>query len=1150
MPGAVPAQNGIRSAVMRCLYALVCWLAAVVPAFALPSPAQRVTTADGLPSNVVHEIVEDRQGYLWFATADGLARHDGSGFRVWRMEEGLADNEVLSMALDAQDQLWIGTGNGHLQRMSADRQQLARWAGPGTGTAAASPVLAVQPLADGSVWFGTREAGVFRLGREGRLRQYLPAADGRGLPSARVEWLAADPGGGVWIGSAAGLARWQGDRFQPPTLLGATTLPVTALGLDAEGAVWSSTADGTQVRRLPGLQPANGEGNPGRRWLGHSRGGGQWFSDSGQVWWQDSTGQNARAVALPAVAGRTLPRIARVVEDRYGRVWLLGSHQGVWRLGAQWRHTERFKATGGAAGEAAGALAPAADGNAWYVRGGWLTKVAPTRGFDSHRWSYAHDPQRADRHVVVEDRHGQVWVFAAPWLTRLDPLRGRSERWRLPDAEGAEGVATAHAVLRICGDQLWLAGQGHLQQRTTQGVELGTWSYDAARLRPGAAPFALACGAAGQAWLWDREGLKQWRPDDAWFAPVPQAPRRQIGVLHLATDGQLWMADAEGWAAYRHDAGRLRRVVRFDAAHGLPAVMPRGLAEAHGALWATSARGVVRLRPQQRDVRLYTADDGLPMMVFDHGLIAAGRHLLAIDVDGDVMAWDPAGMAGATVPATVVIDRVKVRRQGRWIELPAADPLRFNADDRDIQLSARLLNGSHGGVSDYRFRLRGKDPEWVRAGQRGTRGFPRLPAGEHVLEYQARGADGRWSPLQSTRLQVAYSGWSHPGAWALLLLGGAGALTLILWRARRRYARHTARQRAEAGQRRAEQAAEAKAHYLATLGHEIRTPLTGVLGMSELLLIAPLAPRERVQVLRIQEGGRTLLEVIDTALDTARLQAGKLPLQPRRVHMAAWLSSVQAALVDPLADRGCALALCRQLPASACIEADPDRLRHVLDSLLWTLVTHTGAVRIGVRAASLPGRAGLLLDVIATPGACPSPALSTLREALADTDALVHAQHGRLHLLQRADRTWQGTLSLALPWQQDQPDTPDAPLAAGALHVLLVEDDPLVAEVVSGLLRVHGHTVTHAGHALSALAQLAGGGAQVILLDLDLPGMDGMSLLRLIRQQGHRQPALVVTARRDPDLVAQVTLAGADGLLHKPVAGEALQAAMRRMRPG
>ncbi|MEK0265169.1 hypothetical protein QT383_01565 [Stenotrophomonas rhizophila] len=320
------------------------------------------------------------------------------------------------------------------------------------------------------------------------MRQYLPAADGRGLPSARVEWLAADPGGGVWIGSAAGLARWQGDRFQPPTLLGATTLPVTALGLDAEGAVWSSTADGTQVRRLPGLQPANGEGNPGRRWLGHSRGGGQWFSDSGQVWWQDSTGQNARAVALPAVAGRTLPRIARVVEDRYGRVWLLGSHQGVWRLGAQWRHTERFKATGGAAGEAAGALAPAADGNAWYVRGGWLTKVSPTRGFDSHRWSYAHDLQRADRHVVVEDRHGQVWVFAAPWLTRLDPLRGRSERWRLPDAEGAEGVATAHAVLRICGDQLWLAGQGHLQQRTTQGVELGTWSYDAARLRPGRRP--------------------------------------------------------------------------------------------------------------------------------------------------------------------------------------------------------------------------------------------------------------------------------------------------------------------------------------------------------------------------------------------------------------------------------------------------------------------------------------------------------------------------------------------------------------------------------------------------------------------------------------------------------------------------------------
>ena len=147
------------------------WLLSLVPVLALCSPAQRITTADGLPANEVNQVVEDRHGYLWFATADGLARHDGSGFRVWRMEHGLADNDVRSLALDGQDQLWIGTGNGYLQRLSADRQHLARWAGPRAQAAAASPVLAVQPLVDGSVWFGTRDAGAYRLGGDGRLRQ-------------------------------------------------------------------------------------------------------------------------------------------------------------------------------------------------------------------------------------------------------------------------------------------------------------------------------------------------------------------------------------------------------------------------------------------------------------------------------------------------------------------------------------------------------------------------------------------------------------------------------------------------------------------------------------------------------------------------------------------------------------------------------------------------------------------------------------------------------------------------------------------------------------------------------------------------------------------------------------------------------------------
>jgi ligand-binding sensor domain-containing protein len=341
-------------------WGLLVWLLQAFPVLALPSHGVRMTTVDGLPSNVVHQIVEDRKGYLWFATGDGLARYDGSGFRIWRMEHGLADNVVRSLALDGHDQLWIGTGNGYLQRFSADRQQFARWAGPAVPTVAASPILAIQPMDDGSVWFGTREAGLFRLDRDHFLRQYLPAAGGGGLPSARVERLVSDPHGGLWIGSAAGLARWQHDRFQTPAMLGASARPVTALGLDSQGRLHSSTGEGSRVRQLPSLQPVSGHRTPAR-WLGAARRGGDWFGDGDQVWWQDQHGRNHHALQLPRPHGREVSRIGQAFEDRQGRVWLSGSRQGVWRLGAQWRHFERFAAPAGPVAGAAGSRAPAAD---------------------------------------------------------------------------------------------------------------------------------------------------------------------------------------------------------------------------------------------------------------------------------------------------------------------------------------------------------------------------------------------------------------------------------------------------------------------------------------------------------------------------------------------------------------------------------------------------------------------------------------------------------------------------------------------------------------------------------------------------------------------------------------------------------------------
>jgi CheY-like chemotaxis protein len=117
------------------------------------------------------------------------------------------------------------------------------------------------------------------------------------------------------------------------------------------------------------------------------------------------------------------------------------------------------------------------------------------------------------------------------------------------------------------------------------------------------------------------------------------------------------------------------------------------------------------------------------------------------------------------------------------------------------------------------------------------------------------------------------------------------------------------------------------------------------------------------------------------------------------------------------------------------------------------------------------------------------------------------------------------------------------------LRLLLVEDDATVAEVIRQLLQEQGHAVSHAAHGLAALGMAAGENFDAALLDLDLPGMDGLALARVLRCQGFGAALLAVTARSDAAAEMQAREAGFDGFLRKPVTGAVLAKALAGLMP-
>jgi CheY-like chemotaxis protein len=117
---------------------------------------------------------------------------------------------------------------------------------------------------------------------------------------------------------------------------------------------------------------------------------------------------------------------------------------------------------------------------------------------------------------------------------------------------------------------------------------------------------------------------------------------------------------------------------------------------------------------------------------------------------------------------------------------------------------------------------------------------------------------------------------------------------------------------------------------------------------------------------------------------------------------------------------------------------------------------------------------------------------------------------------------------------RDEAEIPDTPTPR-SLSLLLVEDDPTVADVLTGLLRLLGHHVVHVPHGLSALAAVATTPFDAALLDLDLPGMDGLALARQLRIQGFEPPLIAVTARADAGAEPEAMEAGFDHFIRKPM---------------
>ncbi|MEP6906587.1 MAG: ATP-binding protein [Pseudoxanthomonas sp.] len=1142
-----------------------------IPRFRVMGPA------DGLPATTIPALARDREGYLWIATWDGLARYDGVGFQIWRHDpddpSSLPGNVVQALHIDAQDRIWVATENGGLSVMGAGRdgfRTLRMAEHPEMGS---DDVFTIASHGD-DVWFGTFGGGVHRLSAQGRITGFRAEENVESsLPSDVVLSISFDRKGVLWIGTMEGLARFDGKTMQRVSTPGGDGLIVysitnigdtTWVGTSAGVYQWDSggqwrTPKWSQMFARPNAVMAIVSDGSGEYWLASQ--GGLWRTE----------GERAPSPVVHDELGAGIGRVLQtVLVQADGGMWVPVPTRGLAYLRSDWRRIATFARAQGLAGGIYRGFASGDGDQIWLVGTAGKVERLNTKTGDIAPLALPEEKFKDVRLIsVLQDSRQQLWLGYRKGLMRVDLATRQTREWVGPGTpDGLPDASTVDWLVQT-PDGLWLSTQvGGVQRRDVETGQVLDNVILGSEDSPQSDIEAMVSAPDGALWLAVANGLRRWQQSQRRFLALPDFGEQRVFGLVFENADHLWLHRLSGLESWRRDArGSWTLERRISSANGLPALESTGLKmDAERRLWLATRRGLFRVDPVKNQVRNYGVRDGLLNQEFnDRALLLTASGVLAGGAaDGSVMLLDTHLPDPPPTKAHLVLESLQVGRGDEVVNLPTGGGFTLQPGDHELQVSARLLSFDDPLANRYRSRLEGFDKDWVNQGASGERAFSTLAPGSYVLHMQALDDAGNTSDERLLRFQVAPPWWRSAWGIALFVLLGLLLLGIAAALYRRRLRRRVALQLAEHKRELAEQASLAKTRFLATLGHEVRTPMTGVLGMSELLLGTPLDDRQRGYTHAIQNAGAHLLRLVNDALDIARVEAGKLELLQQDFDVRALVDEV-VGLTAPIAEKR-GLGFADEIDAAVPLQLQGDqmRVRQILLNLLGNAIKFTGTGGVTLRVLPLvpegirfevgdsgPGineeqLARLFQRFEQADGARTAARYGGSGLGLAICQELAVAMGGRITVQSTPGTGTSFMVELPLPAAAAPVSKPVAESSglSQPLRVLLVEDDATVAEVIAGLLSTRGHQVTHAPHGLAALALAGTQPFDIALLDLDLPGLSGLALARQLRSQSFSVPLVAVTARADAEAEPLAKAAGFDGFLRKPVTGELLARAM------